>query len=199
MKPPTSIRSVRATRRERTCPLPGDSIIADPHQSLTYAITIASPPDEVWPWLAQMGSDRAGWYSYDGIDNAGRHSLDRILRRLQEVRLGSAFPPLPGVDELTVAMFEREASLVLAWRPHRTAPIISWAFVLEPLRSAQTRLIVRARVRYLSSGQAIPFWLAWPFVHLGHFLMQRKQLLGIATRAEHVASPERQPSRRDAA
>ena len=73
--------------------------IAHPRQSLTYAITIACPPQEVWPWLAQMGSGgRAGWYSYDRIDNGGRHSTDRILRRLQHVRLGTTFPPLPGVD-----------------------------------------------------------------------------------------------------
>jgi hypothetical protein len=148
-----------------------------------------------------MGSGgRAGWYSYDGIDNAGHHSLDQILRRFQAVTLGTTFPPLPGIDGLAVATFEREASLVLVWRSHRNgSPTVSWAFVLEPLRGAQTRLIVRARARYLSPRQAIPFWLASPFVHFGHFLMQRKQLLGIAARAERVASPERQPSRRDAA
>lgn len=195
-----STKSVRATRRERTCPLAGDSIIAHPSQSLTYAITVACPPREVWPWLAQMGSGRAGWYSYDRIDNGGRHSTDRILCRLQDVTFGTTFPPLPNVNGLTVAAFEREVSLVLAWRPHPNDPaMISWAFVLQPLRGAETRLIVRARATYASVGQAVPFWTAWPFVHFGHFLMQRKQLLGIAARAERVASPEKQPSRRDAA
>jgi hypothetical protein len=180
--------------------LPGDSVVVHPHQSLTYAITIACPPQEVWPWLAQMGSgSRGGWYSYDRIDNSGRHSTDRILRRLQDVTVGTTFPPLPGVDNLSVVAFEREASLVLAWRPHRgSPPRISWAFVVEPLRGAQTRLIVRARATYASTKEAVPFWLAWPLVHFGHFLMQRKQLLGIATRAERLTS-ERQPSRRDAA
>jgi len=201
MKLHAAIRSVRATRRERVCTLAGDSIVAHPRQSLTYAITIACPPQEVWPWLAQMGSGgRAGWYSYDSIDNGGSHSTDRILRRLQHVRLGTTFPPLPGVGGLSVAMFEREASLVLAWRRHDSSqPAISWAFVLEPLRGSQTRLIVRARSTYTSPGQAVPFWMARLFVHFGHFLMQRKQLLGIAARAERVASLERQPLRRDAA
>jgi hypothetical protein len=147
-----------------------------------------------------MGSGgRAGWYSYDGIDNAGRHSTDRILRRLQDVRLGTTFPPLPGVGGLSVAMFEREASLVLAWRQrHTSQPTISWAFVLEPLRGSRTRLIVRARFTYTSPGQAVPFWMARLIVHFGHFLMQRKQLLGIAARAERVSSPEWQPYLRDA-
>ena len=110
MRLPGSIRSVRATRRERTCALPGDSLITHPIQLLTYAITIACPPHEVWPWLAQMGSGgRAGWYSYDRIDNAGRHSADCILCRLQDVAVGATFPPLPGIDNgLTVVQFERE-------------------------------------------------------------------------------------------
>jgi hypothetical protein len=202
MRLPGSIRTVRATRRERTCALPGDSLITHPIQSLTYAITIACPPHEVWPWLAQMGSGRrAGWYSYDLIDNAGRHSADCILCRLQDVAVGATFPPLPGIDNgLTVVQFEREATLVLAWRPHRnSAPTITWTFVLEPRRWSQTRLIVRARATYAAPSQAVPFWMAWPFVHFGHFLMQRKQLLGIADRAEHVASPGSRPVQRDAA
>jgi hypothetical protein len=202
MKLPGSIRSVRPTWRERTCALPGDSLIAHPIQSLTYAITIACPPQEVWPWLAQMGSGRrAGWYSYDRIDNAGRHSAESILCSLQDVAVGTTFPVLPGIDDgLTVVQFEREASLVLAWRPQRdSAPIITWTFVLEARRWSQTRLIVRARATCAAPSQTVPFWAARPIVHFGHFLMQRKQLLGIAERAERVGSPGSRPVQRDAA
>ena len=95
---------------------------------------------------------------------------------------------------------EREANLVLAWRADRQGPPrITWAFVLEARRPAETRLIVRARATYITRGEAVPFWMAWPFVHFGHFLMQRKQLLGIADRAERVASPGTCPLQRDAA
>jgi hypothetical protein len=149
-----------------------------------------------------MGTGRrAGWYSYDRIDNSGRRSADRILRNLQDVAVGTTFPPLPGIDNgLTVVQFEREASLVLAWRPHRNgAPTITWTFVLEARRWSQTRLIVRARATYAAPSQAVPFWMAWPFVHFGHFLMQRKQLLGIARRAERIASLGIGPMQRDAA
>src|SRR5262245_47080985 len=183
MRVPGSVRSVRATSRERTFPLPGDSLIAHPAHTLTYAITVACPRHEVWPWLAQTGSGtRAGWYSYDRLDNGGHPSADCILRRLQDVTVGTAFPPLPGIGTgLTVAQFEREASLVLAWRPRpNDRPTITWTFVLEARRPAQTRLIVRACSAFPSSGRVVPSWLAWPLVHFGHFLMQRKQLLGIA-------------------
>jgi len=196
-----SFRSIRASGRERVSTLAGDSIVPFPRQSLTYAITVACPPHEVWPWLAQMGSGgRAGWYSYDRLDNAGRHSADHIHSRWQDVTLGSTFPPLPGIENMRLVDFEREANMVLAWGPQRDLPpTISWAFVLEPRRAGETRLIARARATYGTTAQAVPFWMTWPLVHLGHFLMQRKQLLGIAMRAERVTSPGRQPLGRDAA
>ena len=98
-------------------------------------------------------------------------------------------------------MFEREASLVLAWRPTPDQPTGHYLGVrARALRGSQTRLIVRARATYTSPGEAVPFWMAWPFVHFGHFLMQRKQLLGIADsrRARRLAR-ESAPLQRDAA
>ena len=59
--------------------------------------------------------------------------------------------------------------------------------------------VLAQRLGRCAPRQAVPFWMAWPFVHFGHFLMQRKQLLGIADRAEHVASPGSRPVQRDAA
>jgi hypothetical protein len=67
-------QSVRATAAERVRPLPGDDLIRDRIGSLTHAVSIARPPRDVWPWLAQMGAGRAGWYSYDRLDNGGRQS-----------------------------------------------------------------------------------------------------------------------------
>ena len=58
-----------ATRVEKRRTLPGDTIVPEPLFSVTHAITIGAPVERVWPWLAQMGSDRAGWYSWDAIDN----------------------------------------------------------------------------------------------------------------------------------
>ena len=69
---------VRATPSERALSLPGDDLIPLPVGSVNHAITIRRPPREVWPWLAQMGSGRAGWYAYDFIDNGGQHSAERI-------------------------------------------------------------------------------------------------------------------------
>jgi hypothetical protein len=74
---------MRATRTEWTRTLPGDEILPNPIGSITDAITIRCAPRDVWRWLVQMGAGRAGWYSYDFVDNGGRRSADRILPEFQ--------------------------------------------------------------------------------------------------------------------
>ena len=65
-----------------------------PHFSVTP--DIAAPPERVWPWRVQMGAGRAGWYSYDRIDNGGRPSADRIVPELQRLAVGDVMPAVPG-------------------------------------------------------------------------------------------------------
>jgi hypothetical protein len=73
-------RSVSASLLERTRALPGDEVIPAPIGSHTHAITIHRSPRDVWPWLAQMGAGRrAGWYSYDLLDNGRQPSAGRIV------------------------------------------------------------------------------------------------------------------------
>jgi hypothetical protein len=181
------LRSVRATRRERTRPLPGDELIPTPIGSLTHAITIGRSAREMWPWLVQMGAgSRAGWYSYDFIDNGHRRSADRIVSELQTIKLGASFPAVPGAtDGFHVLMFETGHYLVLGWRPSPdAAPIMTWAFVLEEHSNQRSRLIVRARGGRGYSFYGLPVWIGRPVVRAAHFIMERKQLLGIAARVE---------------
>jgi hypothetical protein len=180
--------SVRASRLERTRALPGDELIRDPIASLTHAITIQRPPHDVWPWLVQMGADRAGWYSYDFIDNGRRPSADRIVSALQTVAVGDLFPATPGAtDGFHVLACETARYLVLGWRrAPDAAPIMTWAFILEWRTDTTTRLIVRARGGREYPFYGLPPWLGKPFIRFGHFVMQRKQLLGIAARAESL-------------
>jgi hypothetical protein len=194
--------SVRATRLERTRDLPGDQLIPEPIGSLTHAITIECPRREVWPWLAQMGAgSRAGWYSYDRIDNGRRRSAERITRDLQSIAIGTVFPALPGTtDGFTVVQYQPESSLVLGWAPApNAAPAVTWAFVLDELDNRRTRLIVRARGARGYRFYGLPAWIGGPFIRLGHFVMERKQLLGIAARAELLRSTGDGGIQRDAA
>ena len=70
---------IRATVQERQRSLPGDPLVPDAAATVMHAVTIAAPPERVWPWLVQMGSGRAGWYRYDWVDNDG-HLSATLLR-----------------------------------------------------------------------------------------------------------------------
>ena len=79
-----------ATDEEVATPLPGDDIVADPTFAPTRAITIGARPDEIWPWIVQIGYGRAGFYAYDVLDNLGHgRSAERIVPELQDLASGT--------------------------------------------------------------------------------------------------------------
>ena len=191
--------SVRATAEESTQPLVGDALIGNPLEVRTHAITIRCVPGKVWPWLAQMGGGRAGWYSYDAIDNGGQPSAERIDPSLQHVQVGDIFPFVPGSsDGFTVLASAPGRSLLLAALRPNGAPVVTWAFVLEPIHHGCTRLLVRVRASKTYQFHGVPPWLLKRIVPPGHYLMERRQLLGIARRAEHDAGVSRTRAARTA-
>jgi hypothetical protein len=107
----------QATPEEDRRTLPGDALIAHPVVSLTYAITIDVPPDRVWPWLVQMGCGRAGWYSYDWLDNGGRPSATTIDPAWQQVAIGDVLPGAPGMREAFVVIDVVPARMLLLGVP----------------------------------------------------------------------------------
>lgn len=176
---------VRATRAEDNTTLEGDDLIAHPIGVVNHAITIHRPPQEVWPWLAQMGSGRAGWYAYDFIDNGGRRSSDRILPEYQQIGVGSIMPAIPGAkDVFAVVRCQPEHALVLAWKSPDGRYHTTWAFVLKRLDTGQTRLIVRGRIAPGYRPFGLPQWVALLIGRPAHFVMERKQLLDIVRRVE---------------
>ncbi len=164
-----------ATAEEVSRAMPGDHLIPDPGLNTTRAITIRATPDQIWPWLVQMGYGRAGWYSYDWLDNHGRPSADRIVPELQKPL--KAGQPLPGGPEkgFRVMSVEPKRSLVLG-------PQISWSFALYPQPDGTTRLVERLRARYLwNRPRMYPMIAA---LDVGDFIMMRKQLLTLKQRIE---------------
>jgi hypothetical protein len=185
--PPRAWRSVHATRTERARALAGDEWIPRAVDTLTHAVTIGRPPGDVWPWLVQMGAgSRAGWYSYDWLDNGRQPSARRILPELQHPAVGTVFPAAPGrSDGFLLLALEPPRSLTLGWPGPGGEPNATWAFMLDEAAPGVTRLLVRVRVgRGYPSGPVLP--LVRGVVRSIHFIMQRKQLLGIATRAERI-------------
>ncbi|HJT64625.1 MAG TPA: hypothetical protein VJ839_07650 [Candidatus Limnocylindria bacterium] len=198
--------------------LPGDDVIPNANGGETRAITIDAPPAAVWPWLAQMGYGRAGWYSYDAMDMQGS-SATRLMPEWQELKVGDVMPTHPG-GGFVVSSVEPHRALVLYLDTdlvrsqveaakassvddgpaniratgallENTQPVdfsATWAFILDELPGGQTRLIERFRVRF---GETDKPWTRFtlPFMGFGVFVMLRKQLLGIKERVESGAVP----------
>lgn len=81
--------------KEDLRPLPGDALIADPRGQITHGITIEATPEAIWPWLVQMGGQRAGFYSVDVLDNGGVPSAREIHPELQDLRVGQVIAASP--------------------------------------------------------------------------------------------------------
>ena len=172
-----SQRPVRALGDEAWRRLPGDELVPARVQ-WTNGVTIHARPNEVWPWLVQMGCRRAGVYSYDGLDNGGTPSADRIIPELQHIEVGDVLPWTPTADDgFIVRAVEPERSLVLGEETGST----SWAFVLEPIDETSTRLVTRARTWYKTLASRLVLKLVFHPIHFG---MQRRQLLNLKQRVE---------------
>lgn len=172
-----------ASSQESTEPLPGDELVDKPWWSATRAITIEAPPTHVWPWLVQMGGyTRAGWYSFDRLDNAGRPSATTVIPALQDLAVGDVMPTSADGFGFRVEAVDPERSLVLAIRePDAT---VSSAFILRPAGPNRTRLVSRLRIGGRATPRALAFTAA---MDAGDFIMFRRTLLGIRERAERLA------------
>ncbi|MEP7379396.1 MAG: SRPBCC family protein [Chloroflexota bacterium] len=186
---------------EAELPLPGDDLVADPSHVETRGITVHAPVSKVWPWLVQMGFGRAGWYSYDMLDN--KAAVEEIKPEFQTLSVGDVMPTHPG-GGFSVRVVDRERALVLytdsdllrsqAERTENESyPEIkaSWAFYLQP-EDGGTRLIERFRAKTPGSGPATA--VLGEIMGTGIVLMTRKQMLSIKERVERLELAETEPT-----
>ena len=176
---------------------PGAGIIPGGQRGATMAVTIDAPPSRVWPWLVQMGCDRAGWYSSDRLDNRGAASTERIHPEWQNLEVGNRLAStLSGSAWFEVAALEPERFLGLrapinlrSGRPFdATGPRprfyvdALWGFQLKELPGGRTRLVVSgyasARPRLLQVIADLLFW------EPAHWIMQTRQFANLKRRAE---------------
>ena len=114
-------------------------------------------------------------------------SATRIVPELQHPAIGTIFPALPGVTEgFTLLAIEPERMLTLGWPAPDGTPEVTWTFVLDEVAPGVTRLVVRARGGPGYRFHGLPLQLTRLVVHAAHFIMQRKQLLGIRRRVESM-------------
>ena len=168
-----------ATNAELERTMPGDDLLKRPTFNATRAVTIRARPEEIWPWIVQLGYGRAGWYSYDWIDNLGRPSAESIISELQQRDVGDLIPMGPGQFGLQVKALESNRSMLWGNKGDRNQA--TWAWGLYPLDETQTRLVSRVRIRYDWTRPSIIFHL---LLDVGDIVMMRKCMLGIKRRAE---------------
>ena len=148
--------------------MPGDDLIPDA-ASTTRAITVAAPPEQVWPWLVQLGYGRGGWYSYDWIDNDGQPSADRILPELQQLQVGDQILMLP---EMGPRVREIQPNRYFVAGDHEGG---SWCLALYPTAQRLPAGQPVAADWQLTPANAFWILLSDP----GAFIMERKMLKGI--------------------
>jgi hypothetical protein len=169
-----------ATPDEVSRPLPGDDLVTRPTFNATRAISIDAPPEQIWPWLVQVGNKRAGWYSYDLLDNLGRSSARRIIPELQHLAPGDIVPMSPdGTQGIQVYSLDRPNSMI--WG---TPGDTSWVWQLDA-RPNGARVITRIRSRIRWQPISIAYSV---LMEIGDFWMIRKMLLNLRDRAEGRAA-----------
>lgn len=183
-----------STPAEQVRSLPGDSVVPQPATQETRAISINAPADVVWRWVAQLGQDRSGFYSFDVLENlvGCRMPIEDGLRpQLQQWRDGDRlwmYPPnrANGIGYASLRFVDPGRALVFGTHQAGTAMSApedgSWSFAVEPIDAHRSRLIVRGRAAVRTSFIAAAFDRL--FFEPVHFMMERRMMLGIRELAE---------------
>jgi hypothetical protein len=166
---------------------PGDELVSAGVPRTTRAVTIDAPVDAVWAWLAQIGEDRGGFYSYSWLERAVGariHNANTVHSEWQELHVG---------DTIWLARHygKKARQVVAAVKPKSHLILMSqedfdrvqrgekasgaWAFYLRR-ENGWTRLLVRG------SGGAV----GHAVFDIPHFVMEQKMMRGIRDRAQQM-------------
>ena len=137
----------RATPAERAATLPGDQLVTPADVVMDRAFSLPAPPDEVWPWLVQLGKKRAGWYFprwFERVVPRGRRGLRHLEPAYLGLRVGDVIPDWGGKDE-TFTVAELEPGHHLLHTSTRGTTRLTWCLLLTP-EGAGTRMHLRLRL-----------------------------------------------------
>ena len=179
------------TAAERRAEMFGDSLHPAARYRVDNAITINAPAESVWPWIAQMGQDRGGFYSYDRLERlfgVRIHNVDSIVPAWQERKVGELVRCCQPTY-LGGILGDNAGWHVEAVDPGRALVLENWgAFIVQPIDSTRSRFHIRQR----NPGR--PTFIGHLIAPVGllvfepaHFIMQRGMLAGVKRRAEETA------------
>lgn len=181
-----------ATSQEITATLPGDELVSNPERVTTQAVTIRATPEQIYPWLLQIGVDRGGMYSYDDLENLvglNVHTIDSIDAKFQNVQAGDFW----GFTPKNYSVQDGPGVFVMQLAPNRAVvgcfgvasqpppPCTgTWQLVVQPQSNDTSRLILRSRT---SPDSPLSGWFGRVFDGVT-FIMQRGMLLGFRDRIQ---------------
>jgi hypothetical protein len=171
-----------ATEEEIGASFPGDELVPSPRVFYNRAITINASPEEIYPWIVQLGAERGGMYSYSWFETnilqCELINAARIHVEWQDLKVGDKVKMCPGQagpPAYEVALIEPNRALVLGhYEDGQWLDV--WQFILVPQTDGTTRLLLRSR--------DIKTGFIWDVIRPGEFIMSRGMLLGIQERAE---------------
>lgn len=174
-----------ATDQEIAATFPGDELVVNPASFVNRAVTIHARPEQIYPWIVQLGAGKGGYYSYTWLEtyllNCPLVNADRIHTEWQDLKVGDEVrmcPQQSGPPPYIVAMMKPDQAVVLG---HQESGkwVDLWQFVILPQADGTSRLILRTRTMAVGGF--------WDVIHPGIFVMERGLLLGVRDRAEVLA------------
>ena len=176
-------------------PMMGDALLVEPEMNATRAIEIRATPEQIWPWIVQMGYKRGGFYGFDNLDNGGFRSSNRILHEYQGLRVGDSIPggEYKGqtIDILTVIEMDPGKEMVWGFLEGTPWGGATWSWRLYRIDDERSRLVSRLRQKYsFGSFQEI---ISWSIIDAVEILMMRTTLRGIKLRAERKSTTASSP------
>jgi hypothetical protein len=173
-----------ATDAEIKATFPGDELVPSPLSFVNHAVTINAMPEEIYPWLVQMGADKGALYSYTLLETliaCPQSNADRIHEEWQNLQVGDLVklcPKDPGPPPYIVAQMIPNQAIVMGHKENGQW-VDLWQFVITPQADGSSRLILRTRTMAVGGF--------WDIIHPGVFIMERGLLLGVKERAEKLA------------
>jgi hypothetical protein len=174
-----------ASPQEVSASLPGDELVPSPNIGYTRAVSINAAPEQIYPWIVQVGAGKGGWYSYDWFETnvlrCQNSNANRIYEEWQGLRVGDKVKMCPDENmppAYKVARMDPNEAIILG---HQDGDqwVEVWQFVMVPQDGGSTRLVIRSR-------SEMGGWF-WNVMRPGEFIMMRGMMLGIKERAEAMA------------
>ena len=171
--------------QEINATFPGDELMVKPASFVNRAVTIHARPEQIYPWIVQLGAGKGGYYSYTWLEtyllNCPLVNADRIHTEWQDLQVGDEVKMCPqqsGPPPYTVVMMKPDQAVVMGHQENGKWMDL-WQFVIIPRADGTSRLILRTRTMAVGGF--------WDVIHPGIFVMERGLLLGVRDRAEALA------------